>query len=63
MSPALRANPHGKIIAAWSILTFLGISGFVLAKRDVERKRLEQMKVRERMRNSNTGDYEMARKF
>lgn len=52
-----------KILVGWAIVTSLGIGGFVIAKNAIERERRESMKVRERMRNANTGDYEVKRKF
>lgn len=38
-----------------------GIISFLLAKREVDKNRLKQLKVRQRMRNSNEGDYEGSR--
>lgn len=34
-----------------------GIIGFILAKRQVDKNRLKQLKVRQRMNRSNEGDY------
>lgn len=38
-----------------------GIIAFVLAKRQVDKNRLKQLKVRQRMKLSNEGDYEGSR--
>lgn len=38
-----------------------GLIGFLLAKRQVDKNRLKQLKVRQRMRRSNEGDYERSR--
>ncbi|KAK7073030.1 hypothetical protein SK128_006770 [Halocaridina rubra] len=40
-----------------------GVGGFVSAKYAIDSQRREAMKVRERMRNSNTGEYEVKRTF
>jgi Domain of unknown function (DUF4748) len=37
----------------------LGISGFAASKASVDKKRYESMKVRERMRKSNEGEYQI----
>ncbi|XP_065331881.1 uncharacterized protein LOC135934227 [Cloeon dipterum] len=46
-----------KIGIAWSIITITSIGGFVLSKRSIEERRVESMKVRDRMRKSNFGEY------
>lgn len=38
-----------------------GIIGFLLAKRQVDKNRLKQLKIRQRMKRSNEGDYEGTR--
>lgn len=38
-----------------------GIIIFILAKREVDKNRLKQLKVRERMKRSNEGEYEGSR--
>lgn len=38
-----------------------GIIGFLLAKRQVDKNRLKQLKVRHRMKTSNEGEYEGSR--
>ncbi|XP_058837638.1 uncharacterized protein LOC131693651 [Topomyia yanbarensis] len=47
----------GKIGIGWGIITVLGIAGFVYSKRSVDKNRYENMKIRERMRKSNEGEY------
>ncbi|XP_051902068.1 DUF4748 domain-containing protein [Hippocampus zosterae] len=54
-------NPMMKIGYAWMIGLPAGIIGFLLAKRQVDKNRLKQLKVRQRMRRSNEGDYERSR--
>jgi Domain of unknown function (DUF4748) len=36
----------------------LGVSGFALSRNIIEKQRYESMKVRDRMRKSNEGEYE-----
>lgn len=38
-----------------------GIIVFILAKREVDKNRLKQLKVRQRMKRSNEGEYEGSR--
>lgn len=47
-----------KINVSWALLAFGGIGAFWLTKVQVDKNRKEAMKVRERMRLANTGDYE-----
>ncbi|XP_061694179.1 DUF4748 domain-containing protein [Syngnathoides biaculeatus] len=54
-------NPMMKIGYAWMIGLPTGIIGFLLAKRQVDKNRLKQLKVRQRMRRSNEGNYEGSR--
>uniref|UniRef100_A0A8C5AV75 Si:ch73-71c20.5 n=2 Tax=Gadus morhua TaxID=8049 RepID=A0A8C5AV75_GADMO len=54
-------NPMMKIGYAWMIGLPCGILGFVLAKREVDKNRLKQLRVRQRMKRSNEGDYEGSR--
>ncbi|XP_037132327.1 DUF4748 domain-containing protein isoform X1 [Syngnathus acus] len=54
-------NPMMNIGYAWMIGLPTGIIGFLLAKRQVDKNRLKQLKVRQRIRNSNEGDYEGSR--
>ncbi|KAM4551192.1 uncharacterized protein PAE49_015061 [Odontesthes bonariensis] len=54
-------NPMMKIGYAWMIGLPTGIIGFLLAKRQVDKNRLKQLKVRQRMKQSNEGEYEGSR--
>lgn len=38
-----------------------GVIGFILAKRQVDKNRLKQLKIRQRMKKSNEGDYDTER--
>lgn len=42
-----------------TIFVIIGVGGFALSRNSVERKRYESMKVRERMRKSNEGEYQI----
>ncbi|XP_035491787.1 DUF4748 domain-containing protein isoform X2 [Scophthalmus maximus] len=59
--PRKGKNPMMKIGYAWMIGLPTGIISFVLAKREVDKNRLKQLKVRQRMRRSNDGEYEGSR--
>ncbi|XP_071348729.1 uncharacterized protein [Trachinotus anak] len=54
-------NPMIKIGYAWMIGLPTGIISFILAKRQVDKNRLKQLKIRQRMRGSNEGEYEGSR--
>ncbi|XP_041805434.1 DUF4748 domain-containing protein [Chelmon rostratus] len=54
-------NPMMKIGYAWMIGLPTGIITFILAKRQVDKNRLKQLKVRQRMKRSNEGEYEGSR--
>ncbi|KAI3374421.1 hypothetical protein L3Q82_006244 [Scortum barcoo] len=54
-------NPMMKIGYAWMIGLPTGIISFLLAKREVDKNRLKQLKIRQRMRKSNEGEYERSR--
>ncbi|KAH8248449.1 hypothetical protein KR032_010296 [Drosophila birchii] len=41
-----------------AVLTVGGVYAFVLSKRSVESRRYESLRVRERMRKANHGDYD-----
>ncbi|XP_019865375.1 uncharacterized protein LOC109594598 [Aethina tumida] len=57
-------SKHGKIAIGWALCTVGGISLFYLSKKSIDQRRYESMKVRERMRQSNLGEYEASyRKF
>jgi len=40
-----------------------GVGSFALAKYDIDKRRKEAMKVRERIKKSNQGEYTPERKF
>lgn len=54
-----------KIGVGWGIISVIGIGAFVASKQSVDKNRYENMKVRDRMRQSNVGEYEVkdARRF
>uniref|UniRef100_A0A8C2C0W2 Si:ch73-71c20.5 n=1 Tax=Cyprinus carpio TaxID=7962 RepID=A0A8C2C0W2_CYPCA len=54
-------NPLMKVGYAWMLGLPTGIIGFILAKRQVDKNRLKQLKIRQRMKNANEGDYERER--
>ncbi|XP_059823504.1 DUF4748 domain-containing protein [Hypanus sabinus] len=54
-------NPMGKIGLAWIIGLPSGIITFLLAKREVDKNRLKQLKARQRMKSANEGDYHSER--
>ncbi|KAE8581561.1 hypothetical protein XENTR_v10024831 [Xenopus tropicalis] len=54
-------NPLKKVGLAWAIGFPSGILLFLLAKREVDKKRLAQLKVRQRMKEANLGEYERPR--
>lgn len=56
-----RKNPMKRIGLAWMIGLPTGIISFILAKREVDKNRLKQLKIRQRMRRSNEGEYEGSR--
>jgi len=58
MPTPFRLGKIGKTNIGWAIVTALGLYSFVLAKNQVETRRYETMKVKQRMKESNFGDYE-----
>lgn len=52
-----------KIVFGWVVVISLGVGGFVATKSVIDGQRRESMKVRDRMKNANTGDYEVKRTF
>ncbi|XP_037537392.1 DUF4748 domain-containing protein [Nematolebias whitei] len=54
-------SPMMKIGYAWMIGLPAGIMSFFLVKRQVDKNRLKQLKIRQRMRQSNEGDYDGSR--
>ncbi|KAK6485154.1 DUF4748 domain-containing protein [Huso huso] len=55
-------NPMMKVGLAWIIGLPSGIIGFLLVKREVDKNRLKQLKIRQRMKKSNEGVYESDRR-
>ncbi|KAI4885385.1 hypothetical protein NFI96_020336 [Prochilodus magdalenae] len=54
-------NPMMIIGYAWIIGLPAGIIGFILAKKQVDKNRLKQLKIRQRMKKANEGQYESER--
>ncbi|XP_069052635.1 uncharacterized protein [Lepisosteus oculatus] len=54
-------NPMMKVGLAWIIGLPSGIITFLLAKREVDKNRLKQLKIRQRMKAANEGDYDSER--
>ncbi|TNN48218.1 hypothetical protein EYF80_041577 [Liparis tanakae] len=54
-------NPMVMLGYAWMIGLPAGIIGFLLTKREVDKNRVKQLKVRQRMSRSNLGEYEGSR--
>ncbi|XP_004641398.1 probable hydrolase PNKD [Octodon degus] len=54
-------NPMKAVGLAWAFGFPCGILLFILTKREVDKDRLKQMKARQNMRASNTGEYESQR--
>jgi hypothetical protein len=50
----------GKTNIGWALVTFAGLYSFVLAKKQVDKQRYENLKSKERMLNSNIGEYEVS---
>lgn len=41
----------------------IGVGGFVVSKQSIDQKRYENMKIRERMKKSNDGEYQIPSRF
>uniref|UniRef100_A0A8C0BWA4 Uncharacterized protein n=1 Tax=Buteo japonicus TaxID=224669 RepID=A0A8C0BWA4_9AVES len=54
-------NPMKPVGVAWAIGLPSGIILFLLAKREVDKNRLEQLKIRRKMMEANQGEYESER--
>ncbi|XP_068805027.1 uncharacterized protein [Struthio camelus] len=54
-------NPMKMVGVAWAIGLPSGIVLFLLAKQQVDKNRLEQLKIRRKMMGSNEGKYETER--
>ncbi|TMW52216.1 hypothetical protein DOY81_002683 [Sarcophaga bullata] len=48
----------GRIAFGWTVITVAGVYSFVLSKSSVDKRRYEDMQIRERMRKANLGEYE-----
>ncbi|KAH8405802.1 hypothetical protein KR215_009284 [Drosophila sulfurigaster] len=48
----------GRIAVCWGILTVGGVYAFVLSKRSVDNRRFETLRVRDRMKKANQGEYD-----
>lgn len=58
----IRAVCNQYVIFSYRIIGLpTGIIGFILAKRQVDKNRLQQLKIRQRMKKSNEGEYERER--
>jgi len=52
-----------KVSAAWAVIVVAGVGAFAWARTSVDSQRREAMKSRERMKNANSGEYQLTRKF
>ncbi|XP_055694046.1 uncharacterized protein LOC129796277 [Lutzomyia longipalpis] len=60
----MKLGKLGKIGVGWTVITAAGIYAFVISKRSIDKRRHESMKVRERMKKANFGEYPASsRKF
>ncbi|XP_023296942.1 uncharacterized protein LOC111679597 [Lucilia cuprina] len=48
----------GRIAVGWTVITVVGVYSFVISKNSVDKRRYEDMQIRERMKKANIGDYE-----
>lgn len=46
-----------------TIFVAVGLSSFVLSKKSIDQKRYENMKIRERMKKANEGNYQVPERF
>lgn len=57
-------NRITKVNISWAILVIGGVGSFAIVKSIIDQQRKNHMKSRERMKNSNIGEYEAStRKF
>ncbi|GJQ79310.1 hypothetical protein Trydic_g16177 [Trypoxylus dichotomus] len=47
-----------KIGLSWCVIVIAGVYAFYLSKSSIEQKRYDHMKIRERIKQSNVGQYE-----
>ncbi|XP_013118237.1 uncharacterized protein LOC106095549 [Stomoxys calcitrans] len=48
----------GRIAVGWTVITVVGVYSFVLSKNSVDKRRYEDMQIRDRMKKANIGEYE-----
>ncbi|XP_065368255.1 uncharacterized protein LOC135960794 [Calliphora vicina] len=48
----------GRIAVGWTVITVVGVYSFVISKNSVDKRRYEDMQIRDRMKKSNIGEYE-----
>ncbi|XP_025410495.1 uncharacterized protein LOC112683609 [Sipha flava] len=53
----MKLNHFQKVFIGWSLVISTGLYSFVLSKRYIDSKRFDSMKARERIRQSNIGEY------
>lgn len=46
-----------------TVFVIIGISSFALSKKSIDQKRYDNMKIRERMKKSNQGEYQTSERF
>lgn len=46
-----------------SVVCIIGVGSFYLSKKSVDKRRYEDMKIRQRMRESNSGEYTPSYRF
>lgn len=61
-SPVLLNDDLNKFYYRSAVL-ILGIGSFYLSKKSIDNRRYEDMKIRQRMKESNTGDYSPSYRF
>lgn len=59
----IKIGRDAKIAIGWGVCVFGGLYSFFLSKQVIDQKRYDNMKVRERIRNSNIGEYERIERF
>jgi hypothetical protein len=46
-----------------SVLVVVGITSFSFSKASIDQKRYENMRIRDRMKKANTGEYQLPERF
>ncbi|XP_037039537.1 uncharacterized protein LOC119076722 [Bradysia coprophila] len=54
----MQLSNFAKIGIGWTLAVGVGLYGFIASKSSIDKRRYQDMKIRERMRQSNVGDYE-----